>query len=196
MSISWRFVGKRCLRLSSLSLSSLSLSLCTAVWLPNCLCSCFCSCLLFSAQQILSLLCPEFSSSFYFTPRKSQGFIWDPPHPHQQALGALTSQIPSLPTSNPQCMHTHTHAHTHIWAHTHMPAPPGTCWTLCCHGCRTSFAAFYYVLPRHLHGSHFSLLRSFLECCLLSDALSEYPLPQQSQFLIFSSFLLRAITSF
>ena len=77
-----------------------------------------------------------------------------------------------------------------------MPAAPGTCRTLCCHGRRTSFAAFCYVLPRHLHGSHFSFLRSFLECCLLSDALSESPLPQQSQFLIFTSFLLRAITSF
>ena len=120
--------------------------------------------------------------------------LYGPPHP--QALGAPTSQIPSLPTSNPQRMHTRTYAHMHIRAHTHMPAAPGTCRTLCCHGRRTSFAAFCYVLPRHLHGSHFSVLRSFLECCLLSDALSESPLPQQSQFLIFTSFLLRAITSF
>ena len=197
MSISWGFVGKRCLRLSSLSLSSLSLSLCALL----------CGFLTVSVPASAPVYCSQLSRSCHSSAQnspvasislqgKAKALYGTPPHPHQQALGALTSQIPSLPTSNPQCMHTHTHAHTHIWAHTHMPAPPGTCWTLCCHGCRTSFAAFYYVLPRHLHGSHFSLLRSFLECCLLSDALSEYPLPQQSQFLIFSSFLLRAITSF
>ena len=106
MSISWRFVGKRCLRLSSLSLS-----LCTAVWLPNCLYSCFCSCLLFSAQQILSLLCPEFSSSFYLTPRKSQGFIWATPPP--------SSGCSDLPDTISSYFQPPTHAHTHICIHAH-----------------------------------------------------------------------------
>ena len=66
--------------------------------------------------------------------------------------------------------HTCTHTHTHARAHTHthssgcmeQPTPPGTRRTPCCHSLHPSFAAFCYVHPRHLHGSHFSFLRTFL----------------------------------
>lgn len=68
-SVSWRFVEQRCLGLVREA---------TVSPLHSFLSLCFCSCSAFSAQQILSRLCPELSSGFHLTLRKSQSFTWAP----------------------------------------------------------------------------------------------------------------------
>ena len=81
-------------------------------------------------------------------------------------------------THTHMCAHTHTHTHTHTQLRLHGTAhsswnPPDTCMA--------------HTFPSS---------GLFFQCCLLSDALSEYPLPQQSQFLILTSFYLEQLLAF
>lgn len=152
-SVSWRFVEQRCLGL---------------VWeatvspLHSFLSLCFCSCCAFSAQQILSLLCPELSSGFHLTLRKSQSFTWAP-----KALG------PPDPISSYFWPPAHTAQATRNAPLPLAPARHSTAKSLC-----SWFASARNILPRFLHGSLLHFLRSLLRCHLLSVALSERPLPQ------------------
>lgn len=167
ISVSWRFIEQRCLGLVwEASISPLQLS-------HSFLSLCFCSCCAFSAQQILSLLCPELSSGFHLTLRKSQSFMWAP-----KALG------PPDPISSYFWPPAHTAQATWNALLLLAPARHPTAKSLC-----SWFASAGNILPRFLHGSLLYFLGSLPRCHLLSVALSEHLSPK-SWFLSLTSFFL------
>ena len=98
---------------------------------------------------------------------------------------------------------THAHTHTCACAHTHtaqaawnsplLLEPAG-------HLAVTAFTLHLLLsvmcIPDTCMAHTFPSSGLFFQCCLLSDALSEYPLPQQSQFLILTSFYLEQLLAF
>ena len=197
MSISWRFVGKRCPRLSSLSLSAL-----------------LCGFLTVSVPASAPVYCSQLSRSCHSSAQnspvasislqgKAKALYGPSPSPSSRC-----SDVPDTISSYfqpPTHAHTHTCTHTHACAraHTHtaqaawnsplLLEPAGhlavTAFTL-----HLLFSVMSIPDTCMAHTSPSSGL--FFQCCLLSDALSEYPLPQQSQFLILTSFYLEQLLAF
>ena len=98
-----------------------------------------------------------------------------------------------------------THAHTHTSARTHTHTAQAA-WNSplllepAGHLAVTAFTLHLLLsvmsIPDTCMAHTFPSSGLFFQCCLLSDALSEYPLPQQSQFLILTSFYLEQLLAF
>ena len=98
-----------------------------------------------------------------------------------------------------------THAHTHTCALTHTHTAQAA-WNSplllepAGHLAVTAFTLHLLLsvmsIPDTCMAHTFPSSGLFFQCCLLSDALSEYPLPQQSQFLILTSFYLEQLLAF